>query len=81
MTVHAGMERVGAAADFVDGKVGRAELLKRGDDGGVCFVTGLAADADIERKRDGVVADVGRVVAGGAGSRDGGRAADAWHCR
>src|SRR5580698_8205615 len=65
------MRRVGAAADLIDGKIGSAELLERGDDHWICFIARLAAGADVERKSDGVIADVGRVVTGGAGPGDG----------
>src|SRR6185312_17278980 len=70
------MRRVGASADLVDGKIGGAELMHRGNDRRACFIAGLAAGSYVGRKSDGMVADVGRVVAGGAGAGDGCRIAE-----
>lgn len=70
-------ERIGAAVDLVDRQVGKVELRDGAGDERIGFVGGVVARADIERERKRVIADVGRVVAGGAVAnerRDGGGA-------
>ena len=68
------LERIGAAGDFVDRNVWPTERRKAVGDERIVFIGRVVAGADIEGERKRVVADIGRVVAGGASSlkrRDG----------
>jgi len=60
------IERIGAAFDFVDRQIGKIELRGGTGNDGIGFVSGIVSGADIERKREGVITDIGRVVTGGA---------------
>ncbi len=56
------------ACGVVDGNVGEIELRKGVGDERIGFVGGVVAGADIERERERVIADVGRVMTSGAGA-------------
>ncbi len=63
-----GGEGIRAAGDFVDGHVGEIELREGVGDERIGFVGGVVAGADIERERERMIADVGRVMTRGAGA-------------
>ena len=59
-------EGIRTAGDFEDGQFGEAELRDAIRDQGIGFDAGIVASANVQGQRKRMIADVWRVVAGGA---------------